>query len=273
MTKQKNNNRLFKPVTQTILLLHTKFFLFCNFACINVVLRMHVFYSPDSDNGIFTLPREESYHCLKVLRFRRGQTIVVTNGKGILLEGLIEDENIQGVRISAIRLLSQFSKRPFDLHIAMSPLKNVSRFEWFIEKATEFRTAEITPIICQRTERRNFRTDRMQKIAIEAMKQSVSEFCCNINEPVYFNDFIQNSIAYTGKYIAACLSVDKIKVSQIEENSVVMLIGPEGDFTDEELQAAIQSGFVPVSFGMARLRSETAATFTSSVFYNKFFCT
>jgi len=231
---------------------------------------MHVFYAPSASQGLFCLPQDESYHCIKVLRFRQGDLIIVTNGSGLLLEGTLMDEDITGVQISAKSVLKNHSRPIFNLHIAISPLKNVSRFEWFVEKAAEMRVSQITPLICNRTEKRNIRIDRMQKIALEAMKQSKSEYLTKINEPVSMKNFLKNKFQGYSTYIAICSDSQKTQINELESRDVVVLIGPEGDFTGVELNEAITAGCIPLGLGHSRLRTETAGVFTAAYMYSKY---
>ncbi len=230
---------------------------------------MQVFYAPSALNGIFSLPFEETIHCLKVLRHKQGDTVLVTNGKGLLIEGLINDENPAGVQIQAVNIITDSKQPQFNMHIAISPLKNVSRLEWFVEKAVELRTFQITPLICHRTEKRKVRTDRLQKIALEAMKQSMFEFLPQINNPVKFEDFVKTELNGFSKYIATCTGNERTNLSGEESKNVVVLIGPEGDFSNEEIQIATKTGFKPLMLGNSRLRTETAGVFVSALMYYK----
>ncbi len=229
---------------------------------------MHVFYAPQACYNIFQLPQDESEHCLKVLRFRKGDRVVVSNGKGLIVNAVLEDENMSGVTLQYISEIYHLKERLFHLHIAISPLKNPTRLEWFIEKASELKTAEITPLICKRTEKPGFRLERMQRIALEAMKQSASPFLTQINEPADFRDFIKEP-QENARFIAACNQEKFVTMDKIAHANVLVLIGPEGDFTDEEVDAALKSGFQILNMGDARLRSETAGVFAAATMYFK----
>ncbi len=232
---------------------------------------MHVFYAPDAVSGLFQLPKAETHHCLHVLRFRKGDGIVVTSGKGFLAECLLCDENPEGAQVKTLNILKDHQECFSKLHIAISPLKNMSRFEWFVEKAAELRVAEITPLICKRTEKTGVRTERLRKIALEAMKQSVSGFLTMIHEPVKFENFIHIPANAYSRYIASCNDENKISVNEIAGNKCVILIGPEGDFTENELAESSRNGFVHLDLGGARLRTETAGLVAATAMYLKFY--
>lgn len=231
---------------------------------------MHVFYAPDAVNGLFYLPAEESHHCLRVLRFRHGDSLIVTNGRGLMLRGELSDENPAGAAVRSTQVLKSSDQKKYNLHIAISPLKNASRFDWFVEKAVELRVSKITPLICGRTERKNVRIDRLNKIALESMKQSMFEFLPVVDEPVYFNEFVKNSDNGTARYIASCSEGHKHLLKDEEHNKILVLIGPEGDFCEDEVQFAQGQGFVHLSLGDSRLRTETAGIYVAASMYCKY---
>jgi 16S rRNA (uracil1498-N3)-methyltransferase len=230
---------------------------------------MHLFFSSDADKVVFCLSPEESKHCLKVMRFRRGDSIYITNGKGLIIEGMVLDENPAGVGVRNERIFRNAEVLDFQLHVALSPLKNPSRFEWFVEKATELKVSRITPLICERTEKKTIRTDRLQKIAMEATKQSLSGFLPQIDDAVPFKEFVETSAHNAGKYIAVCHNNDRMAFQNVSEKIVICLIGPEGDFSFDEESFAVKSGYLPISLGEARLRSETAAILAVSAMFLK----
>jgi 16S rRNA (uracil1498-N3)-methyltransferase len=203
------------------------------------------------------------------MRFRQGDCIYVTNGKGLIIEGTVLDENPAGLGVRNDRTFRKSEARDFQLHIALSPLKNPSRFEWFVEKSTELKVSRITPLICERTEKKTIRTDRLQKIAMEAAKQSLSEFLPQIDDAVSFKDFTGSSSQDAGKYIAVCHSNDRTSFQNVSDKNIICLIGPEGDFTEAEVNFALASGYLPVSLGEARLRSETAGILAVSAMFLK----
>ena len=205
------------------------------------------------------LGNDESFHCIKVLRMRVGDTIYLSDGLGNLFEGKILGQDIKNCPVMLLAVLPEKGKRPFRLHMAVAPTKNIARFEWFLEKATEIGIDEITPLICEHSERVQIRTDRLQKIILSAAKQSIKTLLPVLHEPVKFDTFIQMNhpgsrfVAYVEEHQPVHLKSAYIK------GDCTVLIGPEGDFSRRELDAAIQLGFSSVSLGPSRLRTETAA--------------
>jgi 16S rRNA (uracil1498-N3)-methyltransferase len=223
---------------------------------------MNIFYqpslSPESIPVTITLEAEESYHCVRVLRQRQGSSIKLTDGLGNLYEGIVDDEDSKHCPVTVLTA-SHIEKRPFHLHIAIAPTKNIDRFEWFLEKATEIGIDEITPLICEHSERTTIRTDRLQKILVSAMKQSMNLYFPKLNEPVKFNNF--TSQGFNGqKFIAYVEEKQEMLLKNIcsSGSDVLVLIGPEGDFSKSEVKYAMDGGFSAVSLGDSRLRTETA---------------
>lgn len=220
---------------------------------------MLLFYSPEISD-IFTLPQEESKHCIKVLRLKTGDTVHLTNGLGNLYTTRIVDDNIKRCTLEVNHTEYEYGKKDFKLHMAVAPTKNISRFEWFLEKATEIGVDEITPLICENSERRVVKTDRLNKIIIAAMKQSLKTYLPKLNEAVKYSDFV-NRETTNSKHIAYCSESHRNllkKVSKQKENTEV-LIGPEGDFSKKEIELAFEKNYQAVSLGQSRLRTETAA--------------
>jgi 16S rRNA (uracil1498-N3)-methyltransferase len=222
---------------------------------------MQLFYNPSiSENATsFVFDKEESKHIIKVLRKKEGDTLFVTNGLGFLFttEITIASDNKCTVKINSFE---QQERPKFHLHLAVAPTKMNERYEWFLEKATEIGIQEITPIICEHSERKVIKTDRFQKILESAMKQSLHYYLPQLNEPISFKDFIKKE--YKGqKFIAHCEETDKKSLkNELKTNeAVTILIGPEGDFSVKEIQLAIEQNYIPVSLGQTRLRTETAA--------------
>lgn len=222
---------------------------------------MQLFYNPDIQprDSAFTFDKEESRHIVKVLRKKEGDTIHITNGKGQLFtsEVLFANEKKCEVKIIAEE---SFEPTSYSLHLAVAPTKMNDRYEWFLEKATEIGVHEITPIICEHSERTNFKADRFEKILQSAMKQSVQYFLPKLNEPVAFSAFV-NAQREGQLFIAHCEETDKklLKNELQSKQQVTLLIGPEGDFSTKEIKLALDKGYVPVSLGNTRLRTETAA--------------
>lgn len=190
---------------------------------------------------------------------RVGETLHVTDGKGNLYEGQIQAQDIKNCPVMLTSVTSEYGKRPFRLHLAVAPTKNIARFEWFLEKATEIGIDEITPLICEHSERVQIRTDRLQKIIISAAKQSLKAYLPVLHEPVKFDEFIRMNhrvsrfVAYVEEHQPVHLKV------AYSNGDCLVLIGPEGDFSKKEMDSAIQQGFASVSLGPSRLRTETAA--------------
>jgi 16S rRNA (uracil1498-N3)-methyltransferase len=222
---------------------------------------MQLFYNPNINETqtSFVFDKEESKHIVKVLRKKEGDILHVTNGLGFLFatEITIASDSKCTVKITSYEHQEQPKSR---LHLAVAPTKMNERYEWFLEKATEIGIQEITPIICDHSERKVIKTDRFQKILESAMKQSLHFYLPKLNEPIAFKDFIK-----TGKsgqlFIAHCEETDKKSLkNELKTNQdVTILIGPEGDFSVKEIQLAIANDFIPVSLGTTRLRTETAA--------------
>lgn len=221
---------------------------------------MQLFYcSSGFINNEAVLDAEESHHCIRVLRYKPGNIIEVVDGQGRYAEAEIISDDAKNCRLSILKLIEDFDHRPYHLHIAIAPTKNNDRSEWFVEKAVEFGVDEISFIACQRSERRNLNTERMTKIALSAMKQSGKASLPIIHPIAAFKQFLSVP-ADANRYIAHCTDTEKKSLSMVmpkHERSLV-LIGPEGDFSPDEIAMALQSGFRAVSLGNSRLRTETA---------------
>ena len=222
---------------------------------------MQLFYNSDIKSGdkTFTFDKEESKHIIKVLRKQEGHKIHITNGLGYLFVS----EIILGLEKKCeVKIVEEsfFKPTTFYTHIAIAPTKMHDRMEWFLEKATEIGIHEITPIICEHSERKIFKTDRAEKIIQAATKQSNQYYLPKINEAITLSEFLKKD--YSGqKFIAHCEETDKKSFAkEIEkDNPITILIGPEGDFSLKEIKIAIENEFIPVTLGNTRLRTETAA--------------
>ena len=221
---------------------------------------MQIFYAPGISGKTYLLDERESRHCIRVLRMVKGTPVKLIDGIGNLYEGTIEKPDARGCLIIINKVIPDFEKRPYRLHIAISPLKNPERFEFFIEKSVEIGIDEITPLICRNTEKNSVRDARIKNIIISAMKQSLKAKMTGFNKLCSLEEFIGNG--FPGKKIIAhCNPLIKRKgIDQVysKGEDIVILIGPEGDFSDEEIRAAGNSGFIPVHLGTSRLRTETA---------------
>ncbi len=221
---------------------------------------MQLFYTNNVSEGTAAFSREESGHCIRVLRMNRGDAVHFTDGAGNLYEGIITEDDPLNMKVSVTGVTKDAGKRQYRLHVAISPLKNDDRLEWFIEKAVELGIDEITPLICSRTEKKRIRKERLEGLILSAMKQSVKAFLPRLNEPVQFTEFIIRE--HTGKRLIACCDTRQerkaITTATGRGEDILIMIGPEGDFTPEEVALAIKSGFTPVHLGPSRLRTETA---------------
>jgi len=219
---------------------------------------MSLFYVPNLSTGNI-LPEEESQHAVKVLRLKVGDSITVVDGIGGFYNARITNPHPKHCAFEIIETVLESGKRDYKLHIAIAPTKNIERLEWFIEKATEIGIDEITPVICRFSERKIVKEERLEKIIVSAAKQSVKAYFPKLNSLCTFSELVQNCSA-SHKFIAHCYDGDK-KLLQAEvpkSADVLILIGPEGDFSTEEVQQALSFGFIPVSLGNSRLRTETA---------------
>ena len=222
---------------------------------------MQLFYHPDihETTQFFSFDKEESRHLIKVLRKNTGNIIAVTNGKSRLFEAEIINADFRKCRLK-VNKVSLKTPGSYTLHMAVAPTKMNDRYEWFLEKAVEIGVTEITPVICRYSERRAIKPERFKKIMIAAMKQSFQYQLPGLNEAMAFQDFIDQS--NNGRlFIAHCEDSER---SPLQNNvkagqQITILIGPEGDFSGDEIRLASEKGFIPVSLGRTRLRTETAA--------------
>lgn len=220
---------------------------------------MHVFYTPDIQIKP-ELPEEEAQHCIRVLRLGTGDEITLTDGKGNFYRAEITAATNKRCLVKIIETLPQEPLWQGHLHIAMAPTKNMDRNEWFAEKATEIGFDELTFLNCRFSERKVIKTERIEKILISAIKQSLKARLPKLNEMVDFDKFITRD--YPGqKFIAHCYEGEKPLLKNVLKpgEDALVLIGPEGDFSEEEVAKAIKHGFQPISLGKSRLRTETAA--------------
>lgn len=220
----------------------------------------------DGSQKQIVLDEDTSKHIIRVLRMKTGEQLNLTDGKGSLLTcGIIgEHKRHCEVEVLSSVIYPLSSKK---ITIAISLLKNSNRFEWFLEKATEMGVSEVIPLICERTEKEKFRYERMQGIRISAMLQSQQCWLPIVHEPVDFNKAIKGSHAEQ-KFIAHCMEEEKRELFglvNVHLSSQLILIGPEGDFTKQEIELAVQHGLVPVSLGKTRLRSETAGVVAAAI--------
>jgi 16S rRNA (uracil1498-N3)-methyltransferase len=216
-----------------------------------------IFYAPHlavGDNTFF-LSQEESKHCIKVLRAKEGQKIELVNGKGLRAEGIISKADLKSCAVAITQFMEKEMSR--NIHIALAPTKQMERLEWFVEKAVELGISELSFIHCKNNERKSIRLDRIEKIAVSALKQSKRFYLPKINDLRPMEEYIEK---HPNGYITHCMEGPKTPIHETNGEAPI-LIGPEGDFTPKELEFALQHGYKPLSLGDYRLRTETAALY------------
>ena len=219
-----------------------------------------------SKENIFTLSEDTSKHIIQVLRMEKGEQLQLTNGKGEIITTKIISENKKATEVKVLST-ANIPHCTSNISIAISLIKNTNRFEWFLEKATEIGVSEIIPLLCERTEKQNFRHDRMKNILVSAMLQSQQAWLPILHQPIKFAEAIKNA-GHQNKYIAHCIEDETKKIIDPSINqSSIILIGPEGDFSKQEIEMALADNFIPVTLGETRLRTETAGI-VASVFLN-----
>ncbi|WP_347049586.1 16S rRNA (uracil(1498)-N(3))-methyltransferase [Flavobacterium olei] len=234
---------------------------------------MQLFFNPNIDEKTesFSFDKEESRHIIKVLRKKDSDILLVTNGSGLLFETQITlaSDNKCTVQVLSVK---NAEKPKYRLHLAVAPTKMNDRFEWFLEKATEIGIQEITPIFCDRSERKVINRDRFEKIILSAMKQCNETFLPKLNDAISFKEFIKQQNEGL-QLIAHCEETDKKSLKEVlkPNEDVTILIGPEGDFSEKEIALALENNYKPVTLGNTRLRTETAAVVAchSVVFFNE----
>lgn len=220
---------------------------------------MHLFYCPDITANAYTLSEEESKHCIRVLRLKQGDTIHITDGRGNMHECRITDDHPKRCSVMIVSTVNAPVRGSSLLHIAIAPTKNIERFEWFLEKATEIGIDEITPLFCEHSERTVLKLSRLEKVIIAAMKQSLKRWLPQLNGSREFSDLIKTA-SPGQKFIAYCETGKEQHLRELLKPRIdtLILIGPEGDFSPSEVESATDAGFIPVSLGESRLRTETA---------------
>lgn len=228
---------------------------------------MQLFYNPDLNTKVteFSFDAEESKHITKVLRKKEGDIIHITNGQGHVFTAQLLTSNSKKCTVEILSS-ERKHKKMHSLHMVVAPTKNNTRYAWFLEKATEIGINEITPIMCDHSERSTLKIDRMQKVLQSAMKQSLRYYIPTLNELISFEDFIKEERSGL-KFIAHCAEDEKreLKRCVAADRDVTILIGPEGDFSRSEIQTAYDHGYMPVSLGEFRLRTETAALVSCTI--------
>lgn len=238
---------------------------------------MHLFYTPDlyADDSVYTLSPEESRHAAGVLRMRAGERVRLTDGRGGWCEAeILPDSSARECRVRILARETDYGQRPYRLHVAIAPTKNSDRYEWFLEKATEIGIDRITPLCCEHSERKVLRRERGEKIVLSAVKQSLKAYVPQLDELTSFRDFIASASALCrNRFVAYCDEGtplgDRVGLFSAMQGASVkefcVLIGPEGDFSSAEIAAARAVGFVPVTLGESRLRTETAGVMAAAM--------
>lgn len=223
---------------------------------------MQLFYAPDIVPPHHTLSEEESKHCVRVLRLGVGDELHLTDGRGNLYRCRVTDPNPKRCAVETVETIAEYGRMPYGLTIAVAPTKNIERFEWFLEKATEVGVTRIVPVECDHSERRIIKYDRELRVITSAVKQSLKAYHPALDELTPLRRLIASP--FDGrKFIAHCddnAAHRRYLASEIGKNeNILILIGPEGDFSPEEINFALENGFEPVMLGPQRLRTETAA--------------
>ena len=245
---------------------------------------MELFFSKDIDGSICRLDQDESGHCIKVLRHRSGDEISVIDGCGTLYRCRITVDSPKGVEAMVLSSEEGWGGHPYRLHLAVCPTKNNDRYEWFAEKACEIGFDELSPVIGEHSERRVLKTARVEKVLISAAKQSLKAVVPVVNEPVSVKEFIaaqddKGEVQASGtlRLIAYCFEDERVPRRSIKEvldgfdgTEIIVMIGPEGDFSKAEAEMALAAGFIPVHLGASRLRTETAALTAASAAYFRY---
>jgi len=228
---------------------------------------MHIFYTPELSGNTYTLNETESKHCIRVLRLDKGDEITLVDGRGGFFTAEIADPNPKRCAVNVVESQQNFGLRNFRVHIAIAPTKNIERIEWFLEKATEIGISRITPLLCRYSERKEIKTERLEKVMVSAMKQSRKAYLPQLDELTKFSEFVRRP--FDGqKFIAHCEEQHRelLKSLVVPTQNYLILIGPEGDFSSEEIELALKEGFQPVSLGDSRLRTETAGVVACHTF-------
>lgn len=222
---------------------------------------MQLFYAPDITPPQYTLPEEESGHCMKVLRLGRGDEISLTDGRGTLYKAVIEEPHPKRCGVRVTETIREYGKRGYEVTMAVAPTKNTERYEWFLEKATETGVDRVIPVECRHSERRILKRERGERIVTSAVKQSLKAYHPQLDELTPVSEVIGRMFAGK-KLIAHCSEGSERRfIGDVVERGdhVLVLIGPEGDFSADEIELARKNGFIEISLGESRLRTETAA--------------
>lgn len=223
---------------------------------------MQLFYAPEITLPRYTLSEEESKHCIRVLRMGCGDEMHITDGRGTMYRCKIVDDNVKRCMVEVIDQQNEFEKLPYELTIGVAPTKNIDRLEWFLEKATEVGISAVYPLLCEHSERKEIKHEREERVITSAVKQSLKAYHPTLHPMTPFRQLA--AMPFDGdKYIAHCNSEfgEREYLGRLikKGGNTLILIGPEGDFSPEEINFALQNGFKAISLGKERLRTETAA--------------
>lgn len=233
---------------------------------------MELFYGTLSADGLMTLDSEEASHCTRVMRHRPGDTVNIIDGSGTMYVCELTEATPKGASAKVLEAVSGFGSHPYRLTMAVCPTKNIDRFEWFAEKATEIGVDVIAPVIGDRSERRVLKTERLGRIVLSAAKQSLKGAVPAVPEPVSVSELLRNAPADALRLICHCAEGKRIELKDALKDAggkeIFILIGPEGDFSAQEIALAEELGWIPVSLGNSRLRTETAAVVAAAIVYS-----
>lgn len=229
---------------------------------------MQLFYAPEISLPRYTLPEEESKHCVRVLRMTVGDELHLTDGKGNMYRCKVVSDNVKRCEVEVVETWPEYERMSYGLTMCVAPTKNIDRFEWFLEKATEIGISEVYPLECDHSERRQIKLEREEKVITAAVKQSLKAYRPVLHDLTSVRDII--AMDFEGeKYIAHCDSSfgERPYLGNLVKKgaNTLILIGPEGDFSKEEINFALQNGFKAISLGRERLRTETAAVVATTV--------
>lgn len=226
---------------------------------------MNLYYEPNIGFPVTVLSESESNHCVKVMRQVTGDKILVTNGLGKIYKAEISVSHHKHCEVEILEEFAEMPRRNYKLHMAVAPTKSFDRYEWMLEKLVEIGVDEITPILCEKSERDKINTERCRKVLISAMKQCRSGLLPHMNEGVQFSKFIK-TLEPQNALIAHCFEAEKSNLTQIQaaNSSITILIGPEGDFSLTEVEKANAQGIKALDLGNSRLRTETAALYAAA---------
>lgn len=219
----------------------------------------NLFYAPKIGGDFYTLDKDDSSHLVRVMRAQKDETVYVTDGNGSIFECKIVDPNPKKCQLEIIKQVAGIDQRNYQLQIAIAPTKNINRFEWFLEKSTEIGIDKIKPVLCEHSERKVIKPDRLNRVITAAMKQSLKSHHPELDDLMSFTDVVK--APFIGQkfiaYVDTNIENELVNICKSNTDTIV-LIGPEGDFSKQEVQIAMENGFVPVKLGPSRLRTETA---------------